>query len=112
MKMDKRFPPAKLTFRSDGKDRLFKRINKKNEIRVDRNTNTGDVRRKKGEKLSRAFFFFSPSKRVNGAFDVFRGPESRNLGRVTINLVGVMHADSSLLFLLLFLRLPLKHTGS
>lgn len=59
MKMDKRFPPAKLTFRSDGKDRLFKRINKKNEIRVDRNTNTGDVRRKKGEKLSRAFFFFS-----------------------------------------------------
>lgn len=60
MKMDKRLLlPAKLTFQSEGKDRLFKRINKGNEkwefalIEFEIQT------RKKGEKkLSRAFFFF------------------------------------------------------
>lgn len=59
MKMDKRLLlPTKLTFRSEGKDRLFKRINKGNEkwefalIEFEIQT------RKKGEKLSRAFFFF------------------------------------------------------
>lgn len=61
--------------------RKKKRTRMKMEIRSNSKHNA-DGRRvnntEEGEKLSREFFFF-PSKRVNGAFDVFRGPESRNL---------------------------------